>query len=238
VRAGGPTFLSLPGYYEIFSGVPSRSCYHNGCARIGVDTFVDDAKKGGQPSGEIAAFASWKPYGRAVARDPTGVFISAGQPPGSKAPPYPGWGDYRPDIDTARAALDYLRTVRPRMLIVGLGDADEHAHRGEITKYRSALTMADDILGELSQAIDGSETAVIVTTDHGRADSLRGHGARLRGSDRVFVAAFGARIARRGITCADRPIHLADIAPVVRILANIAREGDEETPLAVELLDR
>ncbi len=55
-------------------------------------------------------------------------------------------------------------------------------------------------------------------------------------SQRVFFAAFGAGIARRGITCAPAPIRLAHLAGAVRALFALA-SGVEPGPLAGEIID-
>ena len=128
------------------------------------------------------------------------------------------------------------------MLVVGLGDADEHAHRGDIAGYRRAIRQSDDFLAELERTLArmgaaGRETAVLVTTDHGRSHSMHAHGAGFPESQRVFFAAFGAGIARRGVTCAPSPIRLAHLAGAVRAL--FALESDVEPgPLAGEIIDR
>jgi hypothetical protein len=143
-------------------------------------------------------------------------------------------------VHTARLALHFLEAKAPRLLVVGLGDADEHAHRGDVAGYRRAVRRSDNFLDELDRTLarmgkNGRETAVVITTDHGRAHSLRAHGAGFPESQRVFVAAFGAGVARRGVTCADVPLRLADIAGALRTL--LALESDVESgPLAGEIV--
>jgi hypothetical protein len=261
MRASGPNFVSLPGYLEMFTG-KATACTHNGCPPVQTNTVVDDARAVANRPGDIAVFASWSTYAYAVAHDRRSIVLSAGaRSPTSTAPAalrakndaklrylletgaansgYPGHGDYRPDEHTARIALHYLETVGPRLLVVGLGDADEHAHRGDIPSYRRAVRRADTFLADLDHALgrmgeDGKQTAVLVTTDHGRSHSLRGHGALYPESQRVFVAAFGAGIAHRGVSCAAEPLRLAHLAGAVRSLLAMESEG-EDGPLVAEL---
>jgi len=254
VRASGPNFVSLPGYLEMFTGRPT-TCTHNACPAVDTRTIVDEARDAADGKTDVAVFASWGRYARAVARDRKAIVLSAGTaaPPISVAKDapelrtyleaaathagYPGHGDYRPDVHTSRIALHYLETKRPRLLVVGLGDADEYAHRGDRAGYRRAMRRADDFVADLDRALtrmaeDGRRTAVLVTTDHGRARSFRGHGGSFPESQRVFFAAFGAGIARRGVTCADAPLRLAHVAGAVRRLLSL----DGETgPLATEI---
>lgn len=259
VRASGPNFVSLPGYLEMFTGKASV-CTHNGCPPVETMTVVDEARQAAHRIAEVAVVASWSKYAHAVARDRRSIVLSAGAhaigmdaaktdaklryylETGSANAGYPGYGDYRPDVHTARVALRYLETMSPRLMVVGLGDADEHAHRGDIAGYRRAIQRADDFIADLERTLarmgdDGKQTAVVVTTDHGRGQSLRGHGAAFPESARVFVAAFGAGIAHRGVTCGTQPLRLSHLAGAMRSL--LALESDAEPgPLAEQLLAR
>jgi hypothetical protein len=265
VRASGPNFVSLPGYLEIFGGKRS-ACTHNNCPPTEEPTILDEAQAAAHRAGDVAVFASWNRYANAIARDRRAIVVSAGaQTVGLRAAKdddklrsyleagaahsgYPGWGDYRPDIHTSRIALRYLETVGPRVLVVGLGDADEQGHRGDAAGYRRAIHRTDEFLGDLERTLermgdDGGRTAVVVTTDHGRAASLRGHGARFPESQRVWLAAFGAGIAHRGVSCASAPLRLAHVAGAIRTLLalepieTVDGVRPEPGPLAAEILD-
>jgi hypothetical protein len=73
---------------------------------------------------------------------------------------------------------------------------------------------------------------VFVTTDHGRGNDFRFHGGDVPESGRVWLLALGNRITRGAFAPAWRVLHLADIAPTVRALADLApREGAGE-PIA------
>jgi hypothetical protein len=257
VRASGPNFVSLPGYLEMFTGRPSK-CTSNACGRVSTATVLDEAREAAHRLGDVAVFASWSKYGSAVSHDPGAIVLSAGArvtplvaareddtlksllDGGAAHSGYPGWGDYRPDVHTARAALRYLETVNPRVLVVGLGDSDEQAHRGNVAGYRRALRSADGFIDELDRVLTrmgdvGRQTAVVVTTDHGRARGLRSHGAAFPESQRVFVAAFGAGIAHRGEACAGEDLRLAHIAGALRALLSLGGDGDRG-PLASEIV--
>jgi hypothetical protein len=256
VRASGPNYVSLPGYLEMFTG-RATSCTHNGCPPVETPTVVDEAREAAHREADVAVFASWDKYANAVARDRKAIVLSAGAratsipaskddaklrswlEEGANHAGYPGWGDYRPDLHTTRIALRYLETKTPHLLVVGLGDADEHAHRGDLAGYRRAIRRTDDFLAELDRTLarmgeEGRETAVLVTTDHGRSHSIRAHGAGFPESQRVFVGAFGAGITRRGVACASEPIRLAHIAGAVRSL--LALESDTDRALADEIV--
>lgn len=225
-RATGPNFVSFPGYAEIFTGKPSK-CGHNYCPRVKTDTIVDETKG--------AVFSSWSKIADAATRHPKSLpMLSAGSG-GANIPSYPGHGDYRPDVYTTKAALRYLEAEKPAMLVIGLGDPDEHAHRGDLFSYRRSTHRADDFLVELDHTLTklGGNAAVLVTTDHGRSKSIVGHGADYPESQRVFFAAFGTGIAHRGVACTSEALKLTDVPDAIRAMQGRPAHG----PLAAEIIE-
>jgi hypothetical protein len=213
--ASGPNFVSLPGYVEIMTGAAS------GCAGNECEPHVSWAIAGeaaGAPGDGAAVFSSWERIARAVPVDTSGLLLRAGREPGEQAPPYPGNGEYRPDLRTAAMAVDHLVHRRPRFLWVALGDTDEWAHRHDYRGYLDALRFADDFVGELSAHLAamgdyGARTAILVTTDHGRDADFADHGGPA--SAAVWLMAGGGPIARRGSTPLPRTRGLRDIAPTI-----------------------
>jgi hypothetical protein len=261
--ASGPNFVSLPGYREIFTGRAS-SCSSNFCDFISEPTVVDELRAHERlAAGDIAVISSWRNIERAATIDPRTVAISAGRHGGATrdqlrvsaaagrdldagrgASAYPGWIDYRPDRFTAQLALDYLAVRRPRFLFVGLGDTDEYAHRSDYAGYVASLRAADRFIGqlmaELAQLGDyGAETAVIVTTDHGRAANFSGHGGGAPESQRVWLLAAGAGLPAHGFGDGERAARLADIAPTVRRWLGLAddRAAGAGRPMAALVRD-
>ena len=166
IAASGPHYISLPGYKEIFSGQADPSCDTNDCPAPTAPTLLDDIAASGGP-GDVALVTSWPAIARAATSVEPAFLVSPGRRAiqngaaldadadvlaivdrASQASPLPGEGDYRPDAFTAPLALRVLETTRPRFLFVGLGDADEHAHRGYYRGYLDALHASDAFLGE------------------------------------------------------------------------------------------
>jgi Metalloenzyme superfamily len=262
VVSSGPKFVSLPGYREIISGRADAACTDNDCGDIDRPTLLDELRAGQalQP-GELAVIASWEKIARASALESRGVTVSAGRhagagrerlrvsaraaqllDEGARGKARPGYGDYRPDRFTAPLAREYLRAERPRFLWVALGDTDEYAHRGDYAGYLDALRSADRTVGELWETLGelgryGEETTLIVTADHGRADSFTDHGEAPE-SSRVWLVAAGGAVPRAGEREAAHTVHLADIAPTLRALLGLPADENRDagTPIA-ELLE-
>ena len=152
--------------------------------------------------------------GATLEADPRRSSIRAAIDAGRRAPAGPGEPSYRPDAQTADLAVAVLRAARPRVLAVGLGDTDEHAHLGDYAGYVDALRQADETVGRLVAAASElpGETLVVVTTDHGREAAFRNHGAFAPESSRVF--AVGAVLRGPALEPASRPARLADLAPL------------------------
>jgi hypothetical protein len=226
VRATNGSNVSLPGYLEILTGRPT-ACTHNYCPPTTTPTVLDAAAEGGVSG--IASFGSWETLGRAVSNGRSlGVVVSAGQAKDKeKVDPVPGpaGSRYRPDRATARAALAFYREKQPRLLHVGLGDTDEHGHRGSSRGYFESLREADGIVGELMEAVEAaghaSTTTFLVTTDHGRAANLRDHGPGIAAASRSFVIGFGGGVRAAGVACATREHTLADVGAPVRALLEL-----------------
>lgn len=243
MRASGPSFVSLPGYTELLTGRLSP-CTSNACGPAAAPTLLDEVADA-WPDG-AAAVASWDALDGAVAMGRDRVISSAGRRrtrrlarlahheesavallTGAAADSWPGHDGYRPDADTARLALAVAAKERPRLLFVSLGDTDEHAHHDDYGRYLDALQSADAFLGRLERELEQSgalpHTTILVTADHGRADSFRDHGAEHPESSRVWLVARGGKVRARGPLAATEEHALRDVAPTVRAILDLPR---------------
>ncbi len=240
MRASGPNFVSLPGYIELLTGRASSGCADNDCARVGTATLFDELAANG--CGRAALFSSWSGIGSAASLLAQTALVSAGRYAGEQrdllevdarvsaaltagegAGPSAGEGDFRPDVHTAEAGLAYLQAAHPRFLFIGLGETDEYGHADDYRAYLNALRSADAVIGRVAREVfrqiaAGRRSTLLITTDHGRADSFAPHGGPYAESSRVWLVAAGSGIATRGIAHSGRARHLADVAPTIRQL--------------------
>ncbi len=253
ISATGPQFISLPGYIEIFGGKPDFHCEGNSCVPAPMRTIVDEVRDS-SGADDVSLIASWPNIAKAASTGAPGFVLSAGRKlvqrestlradpataalldQAAQTPAWPGEGDYRPDALTERIALRRLVVGRPRLLFVGLGDADEYAHRNNYRAYLDSLRDADAFLGDVMTALStmgarGEHTTVLVTSDHGRARDFVDHGHQFPESGRVWLVAGGHDVRGRGLMATSRHHTLSDIAPTVRALLGIV-DGDAE-PIA------
>lgn len=249
--ASGPAFQSLPGYMELLSGKPAPYCQNNRCGSVRYATLMDEVSRVSSSLGDAALFASWPHLIHAAALEPERVLISAGRKGGThlerlyrsperaelrraalRAGPSPSKGDFRGDTFTARLALDYLVSERPRFLFVSLGETDTYAHAGNYPAYLNALTKADRVIGDFTSIVQrlnlaGHRTTLVVTTDHGRDKRARDHGAAAPESARVWLVASGYAVHRRGAVPSPFQRRLADVAPSVRRLLGLGEPREQ-----------
>jgi hypothetical protein len=253
IFASGPELVSLPGYAEILTGRRASGCRDNGCGQTTKATLADEIRSApGARATDVAVVTSWPDIGRVAAQRPDRIAMSTGRSGGltrellrsdpvaraladeaARAQAAPGVGDFRPDRYTARIAVRYLETERPRFLFVALGEPDEYAHKGDYRGYLRAVRHADLVVGEIARLLDerareGARTVLIVTADHGRASDFANHGQAHPESARVFLLAWGSLVSKdRFEALGER--RLADIAPTLRLLFGLAPDGDSST---------
>lgn len=238
VVVDGPSWVSLPGYLEIFTGQRTQ-CAWNECPRTTQRTFMEEARSAFDSDTDVASIASWDHLERAVAHEPDAFFISSGTRYQSHAVRgadevfdglllgaqghggAPGGSPtYRPDERTGDIALAYLEAYKPRLLHIGFGDADEYGHLGDVRAYMTSLHETDAFFARLEGVLgtwrkNGDKTTVLVTTDHGRASNFRDHGFWAPESARSFLVAFGDGAPNAGLACAKRDVHVKEMGSIV-----------------------
>ena len=120
-------------------------------------------------------------------------------------PPY--W-DYGPvDAPIVYAALERLRTDKPRVLYVMLGEGDEWAHEGRYDLYLDATFRADRFIHRMWDTLQSmpeyaNQTTLLVTTDHGRGATTtdwNDHGHKVPAAENTWMAALGPGVPPLGV---------------------------------------
>ncbi|MEO1614265.1 MAG: hypothetical protein AAFV88_00360 [Planctomycetota bacterium] len=213
-------YFSYPGYNEILTGAPDLRIDSNDKKYNENLTVLEWLHGKAEFENRIAAYCSWDVFPFIVNDKRSGIPVNAGWQPLTVGNPdriaalnfvaeqlFHEWDGVRYDSFTISGAIEELKTNKPRVLFVSLGETDDWAHAGRYDRYLITARQNDFFirsLWELTQELPAyrEKTLFLVTTDHGRGygrEGWKSHGKDLPGSERIWVAAFGAGLAKHGI---------------------------------------
>lgn len=222
MRLTNDRHCSYPGYNELLTGKSDPRIEGNGHPANPNVTVFEWLNAHEGLAGRVQAFATWGTFFRIFNVERSRLDVRAGwEPPfardARRTPTKdaldllyrtitPTFGNNALDAVTWAALKESLQTDRPRVLFLGLGEADEWAHTGRYDLVLEALHRADAIVADLWRTLQQLDeykdsTALIVTTDHGRGvdgEGWKEHGASVRGSDQVWLGALGPGVPALG----------------------------------------
>jgi Type I phosphodiesterase / nucleotide pyrophosphatase len=244
--------FSYPGYNELLAGFADPRIDSNDPVANPNVTVLEWLNKRPAFAGKVAAFASWELLPWILNASRSGVMCNGDGPPvaqpatdrdhllnefAADLPPY--WGQTRFDAPTGLGALEYLRTRRPRVLYVMLGETDEWAHGRRYDLYLDAAQRNDRFIRRLWQTAQAmpeyaNRTALIVTTDHGRGDTAKdwtSHGRDVPSAERIWIALMGPPVPARGVR-ANTTVTQAQVAATIATLVgeDYLREQPKAAP--------
>lgn len=219
-RVTNGLWFSYPGYNEIFAGQADPRIDSNNKIPNPNVTVLEWLN--GRPGfeGRVAAFASWDVLPAILNVERSGITVGSGWKPvpapstdrdhaiNELAADLPRlWGYGPPDAPVVYAAIEQLRTHRPRVLYVMLGEGDEWAHEGRYDLYLDAARRADRFIERIWNVVQSipeykDQTALLITTDHGRGATTKdwmNHGRDVPAAERTWIALLGAGVPKRGI---------------------------------------
>lgn len=213
-------WFSYPGYNEMFAGAADPRIDSNSKTPNPNVTVLEWLNSRPGFEGKVAAFGSWDvlPYivNTQRSRVPVGSGFAPLQKPATARereinelatdlPAYFSYGTF--DAPIVYAALEYLKTRKPRVLYLMLGEGDEWAHEGRYDLYLDAAARADRFIERLWTALQGmpeyrNRTTLLVTTDHGRGATTRDwmdHGRNIPAAENTWIAALGQAVPPLGV---------------------------------------
>jgi hypothetical protein len=235
-RATNGVWVSYPGYNELLSGFPDPRINSNDKVENPNVTILEWLNRRPEFTGKVAAFASWallpwilneprsgipsNSHGRAPIDKPLNERHRAINEFANDLPPY--WSATRTDAVTGFGALEYMKTYRPRILYVMLGEADEWAHGRRYDLYLDAAWRNDRFIAQLwdtAQSLPeyANKTALVLTTDHGRGETPEDwvrHGRSAPAADRVWIAVMGPTVQALGVR-SNRSTTLSQVAATI-----------------------
>jgi hypothetical protein len=213
-------WFSYPGYSEILTGqahdeeINSNAPVQNPYPSV-MEFF---ASKLDVPQSGIASFASWSVMDYIVEKNRGTIFSNAGYEPYASSDPViqamsdlqfktlSPWDTVRHDAYTFRFAMDYLKTHRPRVMYMALGETDDWGHEKRYDRVVQAIHANDGYFRELWEFVQSDEqykdkTTILVTTDHGRGDQVEDwphHRSSIESSKYCWIAVVGPDHTKQG----------------------------------------
>lgn len=239
VKVANPRKFSYPGYNEIFSGIPDPRIDSNDKKpnpNITVFEWLNGQKKF---HGRVAVFGSWDvfPFIFNIERSHLPFWPNWEEKFSAyeiKSPmtavmrdTFPLWGGMMTyDGLLFHAALDYVKTEKPRVAFIGFGETDEWAHEGHYDRYLESAHLVDDFirrLWETTQAMPQyrNKTTFIITADHGRGSGpsgWRNHGSNVNGAENDWIAIIGPDTAPLGERTEIDSVTQSQIASTMALL--------------------
>jgi len=222
VNNANPHWFSYPGYSEIMTGFADSTIDSNEFPPNPHVTVLEFLNQQPKFKNKVAAFGAWNAFDRILNQQRSGIPVfSAFDTIGGKNPT-PNeklinammQDSYRPfgnaeclDVFTHYAALEYLKTRKPKVLYISYGETDEWAHHGYYRSYLDAARLVDKWIKEIWTFIQSdpqykNKTAIFITTDHGRGDINKkewtDHGSGVADAYEIWFAAMAPNISPSG----------------------------------------
>lgn len=213
-------WFSYPGYNELLSGVADPRVDSNRKVPNPNVTVLEWLNRRPGFEGRVSAFGSWDVLPFILNTERSGLKVGFGFSPvpspatelerelnqlAADLPPYWNYGTF--DAPFVQAAIGALKSGKPRVLYLLLGEGDEWAHEGRYDLYLDATTRADRFIERVWTTLQSlpeyrDRTTLLVTTDHGRGATLKDwmdHGKDVPAAEDTWIAALGPAVPALGV---------------------------------------
>jgi type I phosphodiesterase/nucleotide pyrophosphatase len=211
--------FSYPGYSEAFCGFPDPRIDSNDKKPNPNENVLEWLNRKPAFAGKVAAFGAWDVFPYIFNVERSGLPVNAGYEPFTGLPGsalVESLNRLKKETDVLdgealdafpfHTALEYMRTKKPRVLYLSLGETDEWAHAGKYELYLHAALRVDRYVKELWETAQSmpeyrGSTTLILAVDHGRGTApveWRSHGEKLPESKFVWMAFLGPDTAALG----------------------------------------
>jgi hypothetical protein len=240
--------FSYPGYSEILTGAArDAQIDSNDNRRYPFPTLLDVLQQRlGLSRTQVAAFGSWETFNWIVSNREDAFTANAGYETydsqddhvrflsRSQFETQTGWDTVRNDMYTVRLALAHLKTFRPRVLYLALGETDDWAHGNRYDRVLQTLERTDAWFRELwawlqRDAQYRDNTTILITVDHGRGRTAKDwprHGKDIDGAEETWAAFIGPDWPRRGEWAGGPAIHPSQFASTLAKAAGVDLRRD------------
>ena len=213
-------WFSYPGYNEMLVGVADPRIDSNNKTPNPNVTVLEWLNTRRGFAGKVSAFGSWDvlPYIVNTERShlPVGTAFRPVPDPNTGrendintlARDLPAYWDYGTfDAPLVYAAIEALKSRKPRVLYLMLGEGDEWAHEGRYDLYLDATKRADRFVERLWTTLQSlpeyrGRTTLLITTDHGRGPTPKdwsNHGKDVPAAEDTWIAVLGPEVPALGV---------------------------------------
>ena len=193
VNNANPYWFSYPGYSEIMTGYADTAINSNSYPPNPHVTVLEFLNNQPKLKGKVAAFGAWEAFDRILNEKRSGIpVVSAFDKGGGNNPTAKQKlinemlaNSYKPwhaseclDVFTHYAAMEELKTNKPRVIYIAYGETDEWAHAGKYRSYLDAASQVDAWIKQIWDFVQNdaqyrNKTTLFITTDHGRGDKIK-----------------------------------------------------------------
>ena len=222
VNNANPYWFSYPGYNEIMTGFADTTINSNDFPPNPNTTVLEFLNQQPKLKGKVAAFGAWDAFDRILNEKRSGIPVYSGfDVVGGKTPnaneklinamnkdSYKPFGEEEClDLFTHYAAMEYLKTKKPKVLYISYGETDEWAHHGNYRTYLDAAHQVDAWIKQIWDFIQKdpqfkNKTSIFITTDHGRGDKNKeewtSHGQSIADAYEIWFGVMGPGIPAKG----------------------------------------
>lgn len=255
VNNANPYWFSYPGYSEIMTGFADTTINSNDFPPNPHVTVLEYFNQQPKLNGKIAAFGAWDAFDRILNEKRSGIpVINAFEMTGGKTPnaneklinamlkdSFKPFGEAEClDVFTHYAALEHLKTKKPKVLYISYGETDEWAHHSMYKSYLNAARQVDDWIKQIWNFIQSdpqykNKTSLFVTTDHGRGDKNKNqwtdHGQSVEDASEIWFAVMGPEIKAIGEMKTDMQLYQDQFAQTfAQLMGYIYREKHPISP--------
>jgi hypothetical protein len=258
VDVSNPYWFSYPGYSEIFTGFADTAINSNEYPPNPNTTVLEYLNKQKKLKGKIAAFGAWDAFDRILNEERSGIrVVSAFEPAGGTSPTanerminkllkdsYKPWHKEECfDVFTHHAAMEWLKTRKPKILYIAYGETDEWAHAGFYRSYLEAAKQVDKWIKEIWDFVQQdpqyrNKTTIFITTDHGRGDLNKeewtSHNNKIQDAHEIWFAVMGPDTPVRGELKSDMQLYQKQFAQTIAKLMGFTFNASH--PIADEIL--
>jgi hypothetical protein len=259
MQVANDRWFSYPGYNELLSGKPDAGIVSNAAIANSNVTFLEWLNQQTAYQDKVAAFASWDAFNAIINDKRSGIMVNSGFQAASWAnlsakaqwlnelqqyTPRP-WPNERLDAITFGLAAEYVKSHRPKVIYLALGETDEFAHQDNYPEYLRAAHRNDYFIAQLWTLLQSMDqyrdnTNLIITVDHGRGqtpETWQHHSSAkavaeykkvpetaveaIIGSDQTWLAAMGPDVASAQRMTAQQVFTTQQIAATALALLNV-----------------